>query len=246
MENVLCKKCGVEKLLNVDNWKPNKSTKSGWQLTQCRECFNSFYRDHYKNNPDKRLEKERRYKANHPDKVAEKDRRKKEKDKLEKRWLNWKRDLEKDRIRDRRRAKTPSRIEYEKKRWALRREKGYNEKEREKYKANPLPKRVKAQRRRVMKINAPGTHTPDQFLDKLNYYGFKCVYCNCELTIKTATEDHRIPLFRGGSDWIANIVPACGSCNSSKGTKTEKEFRRWLFESYSDSLQASTKAESIS
>lgn len=42
-----------------------------------------------------------------------------------------------------------------------------------------------------------------------------------ELQIYELTEDHRIPLSRGGTDWIANIVPCCLSCNCSKGNKTE-------------------------
>jgi 5-methylcytosine-specific restriction endonuclease McrA len=40
--------------------------------------------------------------------------------------------------------------------------------------------------------------------------------------------EHRIPLSRGGSNWPANLAPACKTCNSSKGTKTEKEYRELL------------------
>lgn len=38
------------------------------------------------------------------------------------------------------------------------------------------------------------------------------------------TADRVIPLSRGGSNFIENIVPACGSCNSRKGTRTADEF----------------------
>jgi 5-methylcytosine-specific restriction endonuclease McrA len=40
--------------------------------------------------------------------------------------------------------------------------------------------------------------------------------------------DHRIPLTRGGSNLIDNILPACRRCNRRKGTMTEEEFRGFL------------------
>jgi len=40
--------------------------------------------------------------------------------------------------------------------------------------------------------------------------------------------DHRIPLSRGGSNFIDNIVPACRPCNLRKHTLTEAQFRARL------------------
>ena len=73
---------------------------------------------------------------------------------------------------------------------------------------------------RYRKRNADGYHT---FLDWENLkaqYNWTCPCCKRrELKIKL-TEDHIIPLSRGGSDNIENIQPLCASCNSRKHTKT--------------------------
>lgn len=48
-----------------------------------------------------------------------------------------------------------------------------------------------------------------------------CAYCN-----EQSTEiDHIIPLLRGGSHSIGNLIGACKSCNNSKGPKTIMEWR---------------------
>jgi len=51
-----------------------------------------------------------------------------------------------------------------------------------------------------------------------------CAYCGER---KPLTRDHVIPLSRGGRNAIGNLVPACGSCNYSKGQKLLVEWRRY-------------------
>lgn len=71
---------------------------------------------------------------------------------------------------------------------------------------------------------APGHYTAEQWLARIMFYGWKCRYCRVLLTADTITQDHQIPLIRGGSNWPANLVPCCKTCNSKKRTKTAKEF----------------------
>lgn len=78
-------------------------------------------------------------------------------------------------------------------------------------------------RRRAALKKAIGNFTKKQWLDKLAYWGNKCYLCR-ESSDKLEA-DHRIPVAKGGSNWISNIAPACLKCNRAKGVKTEKEFR---------------------
>lgn len=75
--------------------------------------------------------------------------------------------------------------------------------------------------RRAARLSAKGTHTKEQWLDKIAEYRGCCAYCG--MTGKM-TRDHYIPLSRGGSNSIDNIVPACRHCNSSKHDMTGPEF----------------------
>lgn len=95
-------------------------------------------------------------------------------------------------------------------------------------KANLDKDAAKSRRRHARKRGAAGSHTLEQFRCLCEIGGWKCAYCSCELTAKTVTEDHVMPISRGGSDFIENIVPACVSCNSRKKAMTAVEYREYL------------------
>lgn len=80
--------------------------------------------------------------------------------------------------------------------------------------------------RRAKERNAGGKYTSKQWQEKLVYFGYKCYLCGDSLKDRIIHAEHRKPLSRGGTNWIANIAPACEKCNLKKHTKTEKEFRQ--------------------
>lgn len=61
---------------------------------------------------------------------------------------------------------------------------------------------------------------------RVNIYGrddFKCQYCGKECRTEELTYDHVIPRSQGGRTEWANIVSACGPCNSRKAGRTPEQ-----------------------
>lgn len=59
--------------------------------------------------------------------------------------------------------------------------------------------------------------TPTQWEQIKKNYNYLCAYCHKS---RTLTQDHVIPLSKGGQHIASNIVPSCRSCNSRKGNRT--------------------------
>ena len=78
------------------------------------------------------------------------------------------------------------------------------------------------QRYLARKQGAAGSFTAAELVEKFALLGNCCLYCGRD-DVKLEA-DHKIPLSRGGSNDIANIVPACRSCNARKCDRTVAEF----------------------
>jgi 5-methylcytosine-specific restriction endonuclease McrA len=82
--------------------------------------------------------------------------------------------------------------------------------------------RIRSQVRAARKKLLMAAYSNEQWeLTKL-YFDSKCSYCGKETEL--LTQEHFIPLSTGGEYTANNIIPACGSCNSSKGNK---DFVEW-------------------
>lgn len=87
------------------------------------------------------------------------------------------------------------------------------------HKDNPDKQGMYRRLRDARKRDAPGTHTVAQLQARIDFYGGRCWMCGCDwyaLSIEDQTIDHIKPISKGGSEWPANLRPACRSCNSSK------------------------------
>lgn len=65
---------------------------------------------------------------------------------------------------------------------------------------------------------------------KLFYLPLQCYYCQCYLTEKQVTIDHKRPLSRNGAPGGDNVVIACASCNNAKGSLTDEEFFKYRYD----------------
>lgn len=74
-------------------------------------------------------------------------------------------------------------------------------------------------RHRARKKMAVGSHTLQEWEDLKKKYNYTCLCCGKREPEITLTEDHIVPLSKGGTDYIDNIQPLCQRCNSRKNTK---------------------------
>ena len=63
--------------------------------------------------------------------------------------------------------------------------------------------------------------------DNIKQYGtLTCIYCLNPIQFGQDTLEHKQPLSCGGDNEYNNLAIACQKCNSSKGKKTEEEYRK--------------------
>ena len=73
---------------------------------------------------------------------------------------------------------------------------------------------IQQQKRRARKAAVVHDLTAEQWESTLEYFGYQCAYCGQKEDLE---QDHFVPLCMGGGYTVGNIIPACPSCNSSKG-----------------------------
>lgn len=79
------------------------------------------------------------------------------------------------------------------------------------------------QRRRARKKELPATLTKCEYGQTLDDFGNACAYCGTKPK-DTLHQEHIVPVVKGGGYTKGNIIPACQSCNSSKGAT---DFHEW-------------------
>ncbi|MBW4580681.1 MAG: HNH endonuclease [Tildeniella nuda ZEHNDER 1965/U140] len=101
----------------------------------------------------------------------------------------------------------------------LARNKAYRQTER----GRLVRRQLERKREAVKKGNHSAKYIPEQLLSLRQEFGNLCAYCQSG---GAKTMDHFIPVSKGGSDVLSNLLPCCWSCNSSKQDKDPKE---WYF-----------------
>lgn len=239
-----CKKCGVNKSINDDNFPKSKTSKDGF-INECKECKSRYakqYRiknreellkkksERYYNNHELNKEKRRQYyqdnkeefrlygieyRKNNPEVIRERDRRYRINNIEE---LAIKAKVYADNNREH--------LQEYKRKHRLANIKEITEKERIYRLENPDVGRMAGQRYRAKMNKLPYNLTNKQWGNILNDFGGKCAYCGMteEEHLKEWNErlhqDHFIALDSGGEYTADNIIPACRSCNSRKSNRS--------------------------
>lgn len=215
----ICYKCLVEKPLSdfgAQKERPDKT--HSW----CKKCLSEARRKRYRKFPEKEIAYALEWqKANKEHvKVVTREYKQKNKEKLAKQqrlWIKNNPEKVKEHKRNDRIVHKDYYKEYNAKYYSENKDK--HRENGKKWYWNNIEKarligRIIAHRRRA-KLN--GRFTPKEWLELCDKYGNKCLCCNdvCKLT-----QDHIVPVSRGGSNTIENIQPLCITCNFKKGTKT--------------------------
>lgn len=92
------------------------------------------------------------------------------------------------------------------------------------YQKNAASLNLHTAKRRARILQAPiNDFTLAQWETIQAAYGHRCAYCRGR---RKLTQDHLLPLSKGGGHTAANIVPACKSCNSAKGDREAPMFQQ--------------------
>jgi len=93
------------------------------------------------------------------------------------------------------------------------------------HRAHPEVLQAKSSAYRARARAAEGQFTSAEWRALVQRYEGKCAYRG---EVGPLQVDHRVPLSRGGTNSIDNILPACRSCNGHKHAMTEAELRALL------------------
>lgn len=204
-----CTACGVDKAL--DEFYAHPSGLYG-KTNHCKPCKRSYDRQRYEANKAARLAQMKDWRDANPDRVVE----------LRHQYAASQGRTYSPRVEktpeERRAAKLAYAAQYREENRDLTRERiaRWGRRNRDKV-------RDYSMRRRARLLSAEGDHSHEDWLHMLRIWGFACAYCDSGDRL---TKDHVVPLSRGGSNSIGNIVPACLSCNSSKRDRLLIEWRR--------------------
>jgi len=217
------------KLTNGESVKARKAARDRAWKAGHPEYVNGYQRAYDLKHPEKKQARNRRYRLRHPEKIAvsklawklrnqEKvkanDRAyyiKHRKERIDRATAWWKANPDKVREKNKlwqrkQRAKNPEHSRTLVRKWRQLNPEKWRE-------AN---RTARHRRRARLKANTVARFTRTQWLAKVASYDGRCAYCDIGLYEHM---DHIIPLSRGGPHSLANVVPACKSCNEKKGVQ---------------------------
>lgn len=242
-----CKKCGIEK--EIEDFTKDNRKKHG-RTHRCKECTSEYLKQYYLQNKEKLFNYSKRYREENKERLSKEAKEYYQKNTEAIKERSNKRHSEKrDEILVQRkiyRENNKEKISEQKKESYYKKHEEYKRKS---SKASKLlkknnPEKIKEynrnwyynnheenkkrllihrQKRINLMKNTITSLTYDQWEQIMTYFNNECAYCGSNGTLE---QEHFVPLSKLGNYDKYNIIPACRSCNSSKGNKN---FEEWYF-----------------
>lgn len=135
------------------------------------------------------------------------------------------RDCNRDRMRQRRQDQTKLELDYDsRRRWLARGGREVHRQASQRWHAEQGSEyHTAAAHRRRARALAGGSYSTADWTRLVNRFQGRCAYCHERPDVLHV--EHVVPLSRGGTNTIGNLLPACRSCNLSKGAKLLVEWR---------------------
>jgi len=226
METKVCKEC--KNKLPLDMFYKSKDSTQGVR-GRCKECDSKYWKQFYEKNREKKLKCVKQYSEENKEKIKQYQNNYilKNREAISKRAKIYRHKYYND---------NKENISEKSKEYYLKNKEHISErcktyyienidkhrKLTQKYRMNNKNKFcIYGQKRSAMKKQLAATLTAKQWEDIKSQFGNKCCYCGKELPL---TQDHFVPLSKGGEYSHNNILPSCLSCNSSKNNK---DFPKW-------------------
>jgi hypothetical protein len=210
MDMKVCSKCGKEWPATLEYFQACNKVKSGLR-SECKECTKKYYKENknrilenskkrYRENPQAKHEYDAIYRFNNLEVKHAKDREyyKKNSDNIKSHVAKWYKNN---------------------KQHVLKYQKQHQENNKDYYRDI---KNICNHKRRAYKKQLPNSFNKNDWTTCKESFNHQCAYCGKHL--KNLTQDHFIPISKGGEYTKNNIIPACGSCNYSK---QDADFEIW-------------------
>lgn len=208
-----CSKC--------KQWKPihrfhhDRHQASGFK-PRCKMCCERPSREYEREqgrrfretSPDKYKAAQQRYRENHRDELRERSR------------LQWVNNKPKRQASNRKHHQTHKELMADiQRRWRANHREVHRASVRQRRLEKPREIYALNQRYRARKQKAQGKFDGKQLRWQFDRQHGKCFWCSEPIEFDTCHADHIIPLSRGGTNWISNVVCSCPFCNASKHDK---------------------------
>ena len=209
METKVCTKCENEFPLSGDYFSVRKDSKDGFR-NECKECKSQYIKNYYVQNKTNIIEKNCEYRKANWDSFTENRKKYEEANKevmTEKRKLYY--------------QENKQIISSKKRVYALKNKGKFAQYYLEWARENVTKCKIKRHKREALIKNLESNLTKEQWANAKIAFNNSCAYCGEESTLQ---QERFIALDKGGEYSAANIIPACQSCNCSKGNR---DFFEW-------------------